>query len=130
MKTTGLWLIIGTSISMVYWFHFWMLNAKNVKTIAARIVTVKTAPERDGPRNIENELVRLVHDAVLSHGPNLSLIPAPTRWAATPTRQLAQKFIVLPAHVLLVRATSAALIPSNASPSVTPSSMTRRSSNT
>jgi hypothetical protein len=36
-KTTGLWLIKGTSISMVYWFHFWMLKAKNVKTIAARI---------------------------------------------------------------------------------------------
>src|SRR5580704_18507365 len=37
-----------------------------------------------------------------------------------------QTLIVLPAHVLLVRATSAALIPSNASPSVTPSSMRRR----
>jgi hypothetical protein len=36
-KTTGLWLIKGTSISAVYWLHFWMLKAKNVKTIAARI---------------------------------------------------------------------------------------------
>src|SRR5580704_12360437 len=36
-KTTGLWLIKGTSISTVYWLHFWMLKAKNVKTIAPRI---------------------------------------------------------------------------------------------
>jgi hypothetical protein len=36
-KTTGLWLIKGTSISAVYWLHFWMLKAKNVKTIAPRI---------------------------------------------------------------------------------------------
>jgi hypothetical protein len=33
----GLWLINGTSISTVYWLNFWMLKAKNVKTIAARI---------------------------------------------------------------------------------------------
>jgi hypothetical protein len=61
---------------MVYWLHFWMLNAKNVKTIAARIkMTVKAAPERDGPRNIKNKLVHLIHSVVPS-------LPTPLRaWA-------------------------------------------------
>jgi thiamine pyrophosphate-dependent acetolactate synthase large subunit-like protein len=30
-------------------------------------MTVKTAPERDGPRNIKNKLVHLIHDFVPSH---------------------------------------------------------------
>jgi thiamine pyrophosphate-dependent acetolactate synthase large subunit-like protein len=30
-------------------------------------MTVKTAPERDGPRNIKNKLVHLIHDVVPSH---------------------------------------------------------------
>src|SRR4029077_17284045 len=30
-------------------------------------MTVKTAPERDRPRNIKNKLVHLIHDVVPSH---------------------------------------------------------------